>query len=145
MKKVICLFSLMLALVLMNTNCTKPTDDNPIVQTLRQKYPDWKNLTWVSTDGANLTSTYPRLNISITAVGDTVKTNQPMDNGGYSMNGWYGSIGVQGTNVTFSIPYNNTMIDFVCTNVVINENAKTVTLYTGGLLTAKHTYVLKIN
>lgn len=30
MKKVFCLFSLMLALVLMNTSCTKPNDDTPI-------------------------------------------------------------------------------------------------------------------
>jgi hypothetical protein len=52
MKKVICLFSLMFTLVLMNTSCTKPTDDNPIQPsegkiTINQLNGTWKTIAYI--------------------------------------------------------------------------------------------------
>jgi hypothetical protein len=63
MKKFACVLVLMATMVLMNTSCTKSTDDTPDVKTLAQQNPTWVKLTWVSTNG--LTTIYPRLDISI--------------------------------------------------------------------------------
>ena len=62
MKKVTYFLILMFSLVLTSTSCEK---DDPIVptQTLEQMYPDWANLTWISTNGS--TNSYPKLDISI--------------------------------------------------------------------------------
>ena len=68
MKKAIYLFLLLFSLVLMSTGCKK---DDPIVlskeKTLLQRYPDWANLSWISTNGnTNRSTTFPQLSIRIT-------------------------------------------------------------------------------
>lgn len=68
MKKLTYFLVLMFSLVLISA-CDK-NDDDPIVpkQTFEELYPDWANLTWVSTDGVDTTmypDVYPRLNITI--------------------------------------------------------------------------------
>ena len=54
--------TILFAVALMSTSCCK---DDPIVpdQTLEEQYPDWVNLSWVSTNGN--TVEYPRFNITI--------------------------------------------------------------------------------
>jgi hypothetical protein len=58
-------------LVLLSTSCKKD-DNNPIVntKTLEELYPDWANLTWVSTKENGVFVEYPRFEIMI--VGDTI-------------------------------------------------------------------------
>jgi hypothetical protein len=66
MKNVIYLLTVIISLAFMNTGCTKPAEDTPDVKkTFSQQYPDWKSLTWVSTNTFSLANTYPKLNISI--------------------------------------------------------------------------------
>jgi hypothetical protein len=54
--------------VLFTTSCEKDPVTDPVNQTLSLQYPDWKNLGWVSTNGASLSTTYPRLTIIIGVV-----------------------------------------------------------------------------
>lgn len=60
----------------MSTSCEK---DDPIVpeQTLAEQYPDWVNLTWVSTDDNTNLNTYPKLTITI--ISNEVKVIHPTD------------------------------------------------------------------
>jgi len=69
MKKVTYVLVLMFSLVLMSTSCCK---DDPIVpdQTFEELYPDWVNLTWVSTN--DVTDPAIRPQISFTITGDEV-------------------------------------------------------------------------
>lgn len=132
MKKVAYFLTLVLALTLINVSCCK--DDDPANQTLAEMYPDWANLTWVSTDGASLVTTYPRLNITI--IGDNGTINQPI-NATQSYNDNFAVMTVSGNNVTFAAPANVTG--------TFTKNGSQITLTTKGLSTTNHVYVLQIN
>ena len=126
----------MFSLVLMSTSCCKPDDETP-VQTFEQTYPDWKNLTWVSTDNSSLSTTYPKLNITI--VGDNISVNQPI-NATQAYNGSYDGMVVQGTTsgtVGFGMPAEITG--------TFSKSGSQITLTTKGLSTTSHVYVLQIN
>jgi hypothetical protein len=104
MKRIICLLTLTFALVLLNTSCTKSTDDVLVLKTLTERYPDWKNLTWVSTNGQSSIDTYPKLAIKITndTVANVIQT-------------WYDSLnGI----------YNH---DYTFLGLSVNENTNTAT------------------
>ena len=127
----------MFAVALMSTSCCK---DDPIVpepQTLEEQYPEWVNLTWVSTDGVDETYVYPRLNITI--VGDDVTVNQPHsapDPDENSYNGFYDEMTIVGNNVDFG---NGDVTGTFTTDGVH------ITLTTFGFMYDEHVYVLKIN
>lgn len=64
MKKLTYLLSIMFAVALLSMSCEK---EDPIVpeQTLAELYPDWVNLTWVSTNGNSDPTVLPRISFSI--------------------------------------------------------------------------------
>jgi len=70
MKKVTYLMTILFAVALMSTSCCKD-DPVPEPQTLEEQYPEWSDLSWVSTDGndvnyaGELEDTYPRIEITI--------------------------------------------------------------------------------
>lgn len=72
MKKAIYLVTLLFAIVLMNTSCTKD-NTKPDVKTLN---PDWKNLTWsqtfINSDNTNTPQDYPRISFKLNATCDTL-------------------------------------------------------------------------
>jgi len=125
------------AIVLMACSCEK---DDPVVpepQTLEEQYPEWVNLTWVSTDGADETYIYPRLNITID--GDDVTVNQPHsepDPEENSYNGFYDEMTISGNYVDFG--------DGDVTGTFTSDDVH-ITLTTFGFMTTEHVYVLKIN
>ena len=108
MKKVIYFLMLMSAMTILNIGCEKP-DDGTSDQTLAQAYPNWINLTWVSTDGASLITTYPRLDISI--VGDVATIHETTSVLGspayYTFQ--YDALNITSTTATFSKPHNGAM------------------------------------
>ena len=105
MKKVIYLFSIMFAVALMSTSCCK---DDPIVpepETLQELYPEWSNLSWMSTDGKDASyqpveDTYPRLEITI--VGDDVNIHQLTNGTGGFYDGNFTEVTISGSIITFS-------------------------------------------
>lgn len=107
----------MFAMVLINTNCTK----DPVVRTLEQKYPDWVNLTWESTDGYMSNDIYPKLNITI--IGDTVTILMPLNSIGTIKVYRFTEMTNTSTTVTFSKPIDpdNGYTEFICTDVAINN------------------------
>ena len=137
MKKVTYLMTILFAVALMSTSCCK---DDPIVpdQTVAEQYPEWVNLTWVSTDGKDasyipIEDTYPRLNITI--VGDDITVNQPI-NSTQSYNGFYTTMTVSGADVSFGTPSNGVTGTFT-------KNGSQFILTTNGLSTTSHIYVLE--
>jgi len=70
MKKAIYLVTLLFAIVLMNTSCTKD-NTKPDVKTLNS---DWKNLTWSQTfiNSTNASVDYPRISFKLNATCDTL-------------------------------------------------------------------------
>ena len=138
MKKVTYLLVLMFSLTLMSTSCDK---DEPIVpdKTLEQLYPDWANLTWVSTDGWTDPDVAPN-KLNITIVGNKVTFNQPP-----SYNKILDKITIQGDIIKFGEV--NGSIDIV--SGTFTNDGSYITIKTYGLYTKKpefyHTYVLKIN
>ncbi len=115
MKKFTYVLALMFSLVLINTSCEK--DPATADQTLAQMYPDWVNLTWVSTDGASLATTYPKLNIKI--VGDVVTITKNL-NSTQSIIGKYSKMTAPSNTVTFSDvigEFNGLGTTLTCTNV----------------------------
>lgn len=134
----------MFSLVLMNTSCTKPTDDVPDIKTLAQQYPDWKNLTWISTDGKSNDYVYPKLSISV--VDNTIEVNQWIDipyAGTDIISQYHHSFtvfNIIGSTFTFK----TTVDDWVMTGTFVKNNNQ-LTLTTEALLTGNHVYVFKIN
>lgn len=77
----------MFSLVLMSTSCEK---DEPVVpeQTLEEMFPDWSNLTWVSTDGITADVDpliYPRLVINISGDNGTFRQLRSEDGRYYNL------------------------------------------------------------
>ena len=65
-KKVTYLLIVMFAMSVAFTSCKKdPILPPEPTETLAELYPDWTNLTWVSTDGDSYVNKYPKLNITI--------------------------------------------------------------------------------
>jgi hypothetical protein len=134
MKRFICLLTLIFALVLLNTNCTKPTDDNKtsIAKTLKlsDKYSDWINLTWVSTDGDSSIYKYPKLEIKI--INDTVVhvIETPFDTT-FSYDNTFLRIGINSGIITFSDPIiittpNEIVGNLSCTINSFDKNGKII-------------------
>lgn len=137
MKKYTYFISLILVLVLSSISCSKEDDQPTPQQTLEQKYPDWKNLTWVSTDGVTTLmnpDVYPRLNITITD--DEGFFCQPYSSSG-NYQDTFAQITISGNTITFGAP----------ANVVgtFTKSGDKITLTTKGLTITSHTYVLQIN
>jgi len=109
MKKVTYLLVLMFSLVLTSASCDKSDDPTP-EQTLEQMYPDWSNLTWVSTNGETAQmnpNIYPR--ISFTIVGDLVNfkvIKNVVGAGIVTYNFNYGGLEVTTTTATLFLPDN---------------------------------------
>lgn len=138
MKNLAYISTLIFALVLMNTSCTKPADDAlPYVQ----QYPNWKNLTWVSTDGVSNTGVYPRLQISIDANNEIKVVQQLSVVANDTYNGTYAEMSVTGNVVSFSKSTNGA----ISVTGTFTINGSQITLNTSGLSTSSHIYVLKIN
>ena len=129
---------IMFAMTLMGFSCERDDDgDVNTAATLEEQYPDWANLTWVSTDGVTAEDDpyiYPRLEISISGNEGEIKHTTSNDN--YYWNS-FSKITITGNNITF----NNS----VGTVGVFTKNGNTITLTTKGLTIYNHTYVLKIN
>lgn len=142
MKKTIYLLTIIFSLALVSSSCEKEPADDPKTLTLEQAYPEWKNLTWVSTDGASLTTTYPRISIKI--VGDSITMIQllkfPQLDRLTQYNGFYDMMTITGNTVKFS--QKNNWGEAVGTFSKTNTH---ITLTTYGNVTESHVYVLKIN
>lgn len=139
MKKVAFLMTLVLALPLVITRCSKD-DDDPMVpqQTLEQKYPDWKNLTWIATDNNPDVEKYPKLQISIS--GDLVTVVKKLTPS-TSLVGKYTQANISSSTATFSSvyqDYNGTGSTLTCTNVSVESGVITLTCL-------GNTYMLQIN
>lgn len=153
MKTAVYLFVLILPLALMNISCKKDSPTPDVAQNLNQKYPDWKFLTWVSTDGTALSTTYPRLNISINKKGDILMVNQQIGLS-YGINvmaysHYYTSMEITGDSVIIGNKNDGVRGKFI-------KIGSQITLNTYGLLSSKdsvtitshvyfHTYILNIN
>ena len=144
----------MFAVALMSTSCCK---DDPVVpepETLEEQYPEWVNLSWVSTDGYDVNSpqvdkTYPRLEITI--VGDVVNIHQLTNGTGGFYDGNFTEVAISGSVITFS---DDTVTDsYDDQNVTgmfsVNEttSGKQITFTTFGLMDDdnpdnEHEYVL---
>lgn len=91
------------AVALLSTSCCK---DDPVVpepQTLEEQYPEWSNLSWVSTDGVDIvedSDIYPRLEITI--VGDMVSIFQATNGTGGGYAGSFPELTISGDVITFS-------------------------------------------
>jgi len=105
MKKVTYLMTILFAVALMSTSCCK---DDPIVpepETLEEQYPEWSDLSWVSTDGNDVNhtpieETYPRLEISI--VGEYANIHQATNGIGGGYAGSFPEVTISGDVITFS-------------------------------------------
>jgi hypothetical protein len=82
----------------LSTSCTNKNQGNvtPASPTLKQRFPQWTNLSWVSTDED--TDTYPRLNLSISE--NAVIIRQDTSVNGY-ISGSFNDIYILGNMVTF--------------------------------------------
>lgn len=145
MKKVFYLITILFTVVLMSTSCKKedpiPLDFN---LTLEEQYPEWSNLTWVSTNGSNDIDTYPKLDITI--VDDEIILKLIKKD-------VYG--GIKGYPITFN------KMEILVDHVVVISNIMNNILYFYGtfdnngvtigimveetLCFEKNTYILKIN
>ena len=118
----------MFALVLMNISCTKPTDDNTsTTQTLASLNPNWVNLTWYSTDGASVSSTYPKLTITIGGNPEVVTVTKYTTDASHYLVGKYTEMTVSGSEVTFTDhyqDYDGTGETLTCTNVNVGAVQK---------------------
>lgn len=70
MKKIIYLLVLVFTITLVNTSCEKESNEPnvppiSIDSTLAQKYPEWRNLTWVSTTFNGTSVNYPKYYFTI--------------------------------------------------------------------------------
>lgn len=136
----------MFAVALLSTSCCK---DDPIVpdpETLAEQYPDWVNLTWVSTDGNDNESdptNYPRLNITIN--GDVVTVNQPTTSTGGANNGQYSDMTIVSGVVTFEDDGTDGELDPTITATNLINDGVQISLRTKGLSPTFHDYVLQIN
>ncbi len=130
MKKLKYLLPLFFALTLMSFSCSKDDDDPIVPQILEEKYPDWKNLTWVSTDGVTAQMNpdiYPRLEVSIS--GDLVTVTKKLTVS-TSIIGKYTQANISGSTATFSgvyQDYNGTGSTVSCTNVTVGSTQITLT------------------
>lgn len=136
---------MILAVVLMSTACEK---DDPIIdepeQTLEEMYPEWSNLSWVSTDGnadASDEDNYPRLEITI--VGDVVSVHQPIDADGHALNGWYSEVIINGNTITFSDDVITDDYNEPDITGTFSKSGGQITFITKALTTTEHTYVLQ--
>lgn len=137
MKKLKYLLALFFALTLMSFSCSKNDDDPIVPQTLEEKYPDWKNLRWVSTDGVTAQMNpdiYPRLEISIS--GDEGEITHTINSVDYFWDS-FSTMTISGNTVNFGSPANTTG--------TFTKSGSQITLTTKGLTITSHTYVLQIN
>lgn len=126
MKKVAYLTMMFVALTLMSFSCSKDDDDPIVPQTLEEKYPDWKNLTWFSTDGVSAPDTYPKLEITISD--NLVTVTKTTDNS--PIIGKYTQANISSSTATFSgvyQDYNGTGSTLTCTNVTVGATQITLT------------------
>ncbi len=153
MKRITYLLMLMFATVLINIGCEKENSTPatpvtpPVAQTLEQKYPDWKNLTWVSTQKIdhNTGVTYnglinPRFYFVI--VGDEVTETTYGSGGNQSIHKFQGIRTPSPTVIEF---YNN---DYSHYFNYEKTNSNTIVLYatnTAGNSNYTMRYTLKIN
>jgi len=146
MKKMTYLITILFAVALMSTSCCK---DDPIVpdpETLEEQYPEWSNLSWVSTDGKDanyqpVEDTYPRLEITI--VGDVVNVHQLRNGSGGFYDGNFTEVTISGNVITFSDDVIDDDFDDPNVTGTFSINGNQVTFTTTGLSTTEHTYVLQ--
>lgn len=141
MKKVSYLFVMFLALSLMSFSCSEKEEiEEPVVLTLADQYPDWVDLSWVSTDGDTSVTMYPKLEISIDENTVTVHHTYVINNSPYVGSNTYEKMIISGNTVTFGVNITGTFV----------LNGSQITITTFGLmnddyLENKHVYVLQIN
>jgi hypothetical protein len=131
----------MFAMTLLNVGCTKPNDAPELkspTKTLEQQFPDWKNLTWVSTDNASGVDIYPKLNISIS--GDIITIFMAVDPIGGIITK-YTKMVYSSNTITFSKIYQdyNALGNSVILTNITQTNSEITFIYAG------NKYVLKIN
>jgi hypothetical protein len=139
MKKTIYFLTMILAVALMSTSCCKDDPDVPEPQTLEEQYPEWSDLSWVSTDGNDVNhipieETYPRLEITI--VGDVASIFQATDGVGGGYAGNFPEVTISGNVITFSGD------GFKVITGTFEWDSNSVTFITKGLTPTTHTYVL---
>jgi len=148
MKKVTYLISILFAVALLSVSCEK---EDPIVpepeQTLEQLYPDWANLTWVSTDGVTAEmnpDVYPRLNITI--IGNLVDVRHDYFQENDGAVGKYSTIVINGNIITIDDEIDNPdgFNDPTITGTFSKENNE-ITFITKGISITEHTYKYRIN
>lgn len=132
----------MSAMTLLSVSCSKDSLTPGSVtdgKTLEQTYPDWKNLTWVSTDGSTSVDKYPKLSISIS--GDIITVFQPVVDANHSYTGKYDKITISGNTTVLFYHATNQAPDVTGT---FTNNGTQITLTTKGLSTTSNVYVLEI-
>lgn len=139
MKKATYLMTILFAVAMMSTSCEK---EDPIVpDTLEEQYPEWSNLSWVSTDDKDASwqpveDTYPRLEISI--IGDIVQITQPYNSeAGHHYFGEFTEIIITGNVISFKDD------TFKVVTGTFSVNGNQITFTTKGLMTTEHEYILQ--
>ena len=141
MKKVIYLLTILFAVVLINISCEKEDPvDIKLEKTLAEQYPDWTNLSWISTDGNDDRNAYPQF--SITIFNNSVLVIQPCD----SLSRYYYIFEEMSVNTDGTFTIGSTVGFYIYGTYVKNETQ--FTLITFGLQnkyepTNEHTYVLE--
>ncbi len=135
MKKVTYLMTLVLAITIVSYSCSKKDDDDPIVKTLQEQYPDWSNLTWVSTGGISTPDMYPKLEISIVDNEGTIKHYYDSET---LYQNTFSEIKIEDNEIAFKCSIGTTV-------GVFSKDGDKITLITNGLIKTGYIYVLQIN
>ncbi len=136
MKKIIYLLTLMLAVTLINVSCEK--NEDPANQTLAEMYPDWTNLTWISTDGNSTPTVYPRLTIKVIGNVATIYETKLVSNSPVTYTFNYDALDITVTTATFFLPQTGA-VNQTMTIMTPPDNTKIKVSW------QNHTYLLQIN
>lgn len=145
MKKETCFLALIFLPVLLNIGCKKNSSDTANDQTLEQKYPDWKNLTWVSTNGNSTQNTYPKISFSI--VGNVVNFTYIVyiaqyNTGEVTYHFKYDGFNLTSTTATLTLPESGSIVQTF--NILTPpDNSKIKVTWNDGL--TNDTYILQKN
>ena len=127
-------------MVFLSCSCEK---NDPILDILETQYPDWVNLSWVSTDGDN--TIYPRLSITINGNEVTVTLKKELYGGDtYFENITYEEMTITGNE--FMIGSNMDGTAFLNGTFMINESENRIGLSVDrNPYYDEHNYVLEMN
>ena len=129
----------------MSTSCEKedPVDLKP-EKMLAEQYPEWSNLTLISTNGVNILD-FPNARPTLTInINENVVTIKQVTKNGTFITGVFSQMTINAPNVRFYECINCSGILVNVTGTFVSDDSK-ITLETKGLTTSSAIYVYQIN